>query len=286
MGGDRRETPRAGGVVTMTRCPKCRGCLATCHDETRCINCGWREGDLTRELGREGAREAALARMGLRSSADEWDPLRWELLAWFASFAARDLTHLADKEWGEVVSEVWVVEKLATLNLEPADLSRDAACKLQGKVRAVLTELCDNGVVRLGPFATEVVVYRGDIPKARIPAAQQALGVALMGRLPLLIGNAPREGVAFQLPPSGPDALLHCLAQLLHRYPGAVRRCPLCHALFAQFRKSAVFCSRKCQAVQAARDWRIAQKHKKSASASSAQYTHEGEHRLSCQIVI
>jgi hypothetical protein len=41
----------------MTRCPKCRGCLETCHEETRCINCGWREGDLTRELGREGAAE-------------------------------------------------------------------------------------------------------------------------------------------------------------------------------------------------------------------------------------
>lgn len=38
----------------MGRCPKCAGCLATCYDETRCMNCGFREGDFNREIGNEG----------------------------------------------------------------------------------------------------------------------------------------------------------------------------------------------------------------------------------------
>lgn len=38
----------------MNRCPKCTGCLATAHGDTRCLNCGFRDGDLTREMGREG----------------------------------------------------------------------------------------------------------------------------------------------------------------------------------------------------------------------------------------
>lgn len=35
-------------------CPKCAGCLWSQFGESRCLNCGYREGDLTREIGREG----------------------------------------------------------------------------------------------------------------------------------------------------------------------------------------------------------------------------------------
>lgn len=38
----------------MNRCPKCTGLIATYHDETRCLQCGYRHGDLNREIGNEG----------------------------------------------------------------------------------------------------------------------------------------------------------------------------------------------------------------------------------------
>jgi len=35
-------------------CPKCTGLMATYHNDPHCLNCGYREGDLNREIGREG----------------------------------------------------------------------------------------------------------------------------------------------------------------------------------------------------------------------------------------
>ena len=39
-------------------CPKCRGLMATYYGETRCLQCGYREGDLNRVVGAEIGRDA------------------------------------------------------------------------------------------------------------------------------------------------------------------------------------------------------------------------------------
>lgn len=36
------------------RCAKCAGCMMSAYGETKCINCGYREGDLNRVIGRKG----------------------------------------------------------------------------------------------------------------------------------------------------------------------------------------------------------------------------------------
>lgn len=36
------------------RCVKCSGCMMSAYGETKCINCGYRDGDLNRVVGREG----------------------------------------------------------------------------------------------------------------------------------------------------------------------------------------------------------------------------------------
>lgn len=48
------------------RCVKCTGCLMTAHGETRCINCGYRDGDLTREIGREGFQDCTPSGLACR----------------------------------------------------------------------------------------------------------------------------------------------------------------------------------------------------------------------------
>jgi len=36
------------------RCPKCQGLVVLDHDELRCLNCGMRPGDGTRQVGEIG----------------------------------------------------------------------------------------------------------------------------------------------------------------------------------------------------------------------------------------
>jgi hypothetical protein len=43
-------------------CPKCSGLMATLYDDTRCFNCGYREGDFNRKIGDEVGRPIFLSR--------------------------------------------------------------------------------------------------------------------------------------------------------------------------------------------------------------------------------
>jgi|CXWL01.1.fsa_nt_gi hypothetical protein len=206
---------------------------------------GWISGHLRREE-RENVR-AALARMGLQDDLNEWETLRWELLNWFVSFGQRDIATLSDEQCSQLDEEVQVIQLLASFNLNPWVPSREELQVLAKRSRTILSALVETGSVRIGPLPVEFVVWRGTVKQKNLPDAQQPKGVVMVGGLPSLLGHPPAEGIAFQVPPVGEDALIHCLAQLLSKYPGSVHRCPLCKQLFAQFRSSAKFCSRACQ---------------------------------------
>ncbi|MEO7863742.1 MAG: hypothetical protein ABIU05_25580 [Nitrospirales bacterium] len=192
---------------------------------------------------------AALKRMRLLDDPAKWDSLRWELLDWFVRFSKLDLTALTEDECGLLDEEVQTVELLHARNMSLHVPTRAELLELQVRVRKPLSALVDAGCARMGPLQVEFVVWRGN---AKVPESQRARGVVIVQGTPSLIGHPPPEGIAFQVPPIGPNALIHCLARLLEKYPGAVRRCPRCDKIFAQFRRSAVYCSRVCQSQAAA----------------------------------
>lgn len=211
----------------------------------------WISGHLRREE-REKVR-AALARMGLRNDLGEWATLRWELLDWFVSFAQRDIAALTEAQCNELDEEVQVIQLLASFNLNPWVPTREELHALAKRSRTILSALVETGSVRIGPLQVEFVILRGTIKQADIPEVERAKGLVMYeGWGPALIGHPPAEGIGFQVPPIGMEGLIHCLGQLLSKYPGAVRRCPQyksphCKRLFAQFRSSAKYCSRLCQ---------------------------------------
>lgn len=208
---------------------------------------GWISGHLR---GTEAEKvRAALARMKLQDVPAEWDTLRWELLDWFVVFAQRAIAALTDEQCSHLDEEVQVVQLLAACNMNPWVPNREDLKALQRRVFRILSDLIEKGSARIGPLPVEFIVYRGTIKQKDLPAAQHPKGVFMVGGLPCLVGHPPSEGIAFQVPPSGADALIHALAQLLSKYPGAVRQCPHpdCKKLFAQFRSSAEYCSRTCQ---------------------------------------
>lgn len=199
---------------------------------------------------------SALERMGMRSAPEEWQPLRWELLNWFVEFAQVDLESLSDAQSSAKDEEIQVIQLLESFNLNPWVPSREEMKVLQGKVLKVISDLVEAGSVRIGPIPVEFVIWRGqwrNVNKS-LPDVMQPKGVVMVGRIPCLIGHPPAEGIAFQIPPVGMDAVLHVLAQLLGKYPSAVRRCrnPDCRRLFARFKAKSrsgqeSSCSRECQ---------------------------------------
>ena len=210
----------------------------------------WISGHLNKQ---EAAKvRAALERMGLRNDPNEWNPLRWELLNWFAKFSQLDVTALTEEECGLLDEEAQVIQLLGSFTYAIWVPNREELKTLASEVHKILSDLTERGVARIGPLPVEFIVWRGTERQEDIPEAQQAKGfVKHEGCGPALIGHPPADGIAFQVPPDGKDAFIHCLAQLLSRYPGAVRRCPHgdkdCRKLFVQFRSSAIHCSRQCQ---------------------------------------
>ena len=197
---------------------------------------------------------AALERMGIVNDPAEWETLRWELLAWFVSFAQRDILVLTNEQCDLLDEEVQTIQLLATFNQSPWVPTREEMHMLSTRVLTILSALVDTGVVRIGPLPVEFVVLRGTDRQEDIPEAQRAKGFVMYeGWGPGLLGKPPAEGIAFQVPPIGVEGLIHVLAQLLSKFPGSVRRCPLCKKLFAQFRVSAQYCSRLCQSQAWAR---------------------------------
>ena len=191
---------------------------------------------------------AALERMGIQDDPATWDPLRWELLAWAVAFAQRDLSTMTEEECNSLDEEIQVVQLFALFNVNPWVPTREELRLLARQVLTILSALVDTGVVRIGPLPVEFVVLRGADRQEAIPEAQRATGFVMYdGWGPALLGHPPAEGIAFQVPPTGMEGVIHCVAQLVSKYPGAVRRCPLCKRLFAQFRSSAQYCSRVCQ---------------------------------------
>lgn len=207
----------------------------------------WISGHLQRwEAEKVGA---ALRRIGLQADPAEWNSLRWEVLDWFVRFSQRDVTALTEDECSLLDEEVQTVELLHARNMSLHVPTRAELLELQARVRKPLSDLVDTGSARMGPLQVEFVIWRGN---RDVPESQRARGVVMVQGTPSLIGHPPPEGIAFQVPPVGSSALIHCLARLLEKYPGAVRRCPRCEKMFAQFRRSAVYCSRVCQSQAAA----------------------------------
>ena len=191
---------------------------------------------------------AALERMGILNDPAEWETLRWELLAWFVAFAQRDMPALTNEQCDQLDEEVQTIQILGRFNQSPWVPTREEMHTLATRVLTILSALVDTGVVRIGPLPVEFVVLRGADRQEAIPEAQRATGFVMYdGWGPALRGHPPAEGIAFQVPPTGMEGVIHCVAQLVSKYPGAVRRCPLCKRLFAQFRSSAQYCSRVCQ---------------------------------------
>ena len=196
--------------------------------------------------------QSALKRMGLRNDPNEWNPLRWELLDWFVKFSQLDVAALTEEQCSLLDEEVQTIQLLDSFTFNLWIPDREELKALVSRIHKVLADLAETGSVRIGPIPVEFVVLRGTERQEQIPEAQRAKGfVKYEGWGTALIGHPPAEGIAFQVPPDGKDALFHCLAQLLSRYPAAVRRCPHgdkeCRKLFVQFRSSAIHCSRQCQ---------------------------------------
>lgn len=210
----------------------------------------WISGHLNKQ---EAARvRAALDRMGLRNEPNEWDPLRWELLDWFVTFSQRDIAALTEEECSLLDEEIQTIQLLGSFTHNIWVPNREELKALASTAHKILSDLTEKGCARIGPLSVEFVVWRGTEKQEDIPESRRARGVVKYeGWGPALIGHPPAEGIAFQGSPDGKDALLYCMAQLLSRYPGAVRRCPHgdedCRQLFAQFRSSAIHCSRQCQ---------------------------------------
>jgi hypothetical protein len=199
---------------------------------------------------------AALTRMGIRDEPKEWESLRWEFLVWFVRFAQRNISALSEEECGQLDEEVQVIQLLASFNLNPWIPNREELKALRDRVFRILSDLVITGSARIGPIPVEFVVWRGTIKHAALPEAQRSIGAVILGGLPSLIGHPPAEGIAFQVAPIGVAAVIHCLAQLLSKYPASVRRCPFpdCGKLFVPIRSTGEYCSRQCQSRAFARE--------------------------------
>lgn len=217
----------------------------------------WIVGHLTKHEANVVA--AALRRMSLRDAPAEWNGLRWELLDWFVKYAEANLEQGSESRLSELDEEIQVLQILGSFNLAPWVPNKQEMMELQGHVRTVLHDLEEKNIARIGPIAIEFITYRGTDRAHRIPEAVKAKGVMMLGSVPVPVGRLPAEGVTFQVPPVGKDAVLHCLAQLLTKFPGAVRRCRACGKLFARLKSRSnpgdgSSCSRQCQTRSWAKD--------------------------------
>lgn len=130
---------------------------------------------------------------------------------------------------------------------------RDDLRDFQAGAKKVLTGLVDTNEAHIGHFQVSVFIRRGE---------GRAAGPSQVNRLGPLVAT-PAGPFAGLIGPDGANGLQYHLASLLMRWPDTVQRCPHCQRLFARFRRHAIYCSRPCQSVVAAREGRIEEAKKK-----------------------
>jgi len=210
-------------------------------------------------------------RMGLRDSLEEWTSLNWHLLAWFTDFTQLDLDTLNAQARENLIEDIQVIQIFEHFNIDPWIPDSSDLKQLQDIVKNILLTLVASGAVRIGPIPIDFVIWRGNTKKKEIEENMRPKSIVMLGQTASLIGHPPAEGFSVQTPPHGKESLIYCLAQLLTKYPAAVRRCRNCSRLFARFKTKSRLgadssCSRECQT----RSWAKEQYRKKKELRASA----------------
>lgn len=194
----------------------------------------------------------------------------WEQLNWYVEMTKRDIRRLSPKHLKELQKEFTVLNKaLWYPQAKCLFPSKAIMSRLQSVIRKHLEELSDSGHTKMGPFRLCVEVER---PLSRL---KDSFGGFTKKELAEIDGHTHQTILI-----SGNGLLFH-LSELLKKYGGSMRRCPHCSNLFLQFRRSATYCSRKCQSIAAMKAIRSVQPQKKAKGRNEKHKKgiHHGEKR-------
>ena len=188
----------------------------------------------------------------------EQAPSPWHQMNWYVELARMDLAKLRPGDLLNLQDEF--VSRMQFLMLcNPTPPTPSEIEGVQAAIRPHLERLADRKDTTIGPFTTHRVVEFHWLPKKAVKSDQRVSGIKRYFQTRIATYELPQENNGEHV-----STFLANMADLLETYGRSIRRCPKCGRIFLQFRRTARYCNRKCQAVSAVQ--KIRAKHKKESS--------------------
>ena len=202
-----------------------------------------------------------------------FDVSNWDQLNWYVKFSQKHLQKLSGGDLRNLQEELVALLRVLENHSNPPFLTVQQIEPIQVVIKRHLEDLADKGTTILGPFKAKILV---SCPK-KLDQKFRELGRLKLKPgakppvLPSLVTHRILVSDSFSVISQG---LTYHLAQLLELYGSSIERCPHCKTIFAQFRRSARFCSRHCQSVSAVQ--RIRARNRRQHTARKAKRRKKG----------
>ena len=189
----------------------------------------------------------------------EQAPSPWHQMSWYVELARMDLTKLRPGDLLNLQGEFASRRQLLSL-CDPTPPTRSEIERVQAAIMPHLERLADGKDTTIGPFRMHRVVEFYWLLKKSVKSDKRASGTDRYFQTRIVTYELPQENYGEHV-----GTFLTNMADLLETYGRSIRRCPKCGRIFLQFRRTARYCSRKCQAVSAVQKRRAKQKNESSS---------------------
>lgn len=188
----------------------------------------------------------------------EQAPSPWHQMNWYVELARTDLAKLRPGDLLNLQGE-FVLRMQLLMLCDPTPPTRSEIEVVQAAIRPHLERLADRKNTTIGPFTMHRVVEFYWRSIKAVKSDKRASGNDRYFQTRTATYQLPQENYGEHV-----DTFLADMADLLETYGRSIKRCPKCGRIFLQFRRTAWYCSRKCQAVSAVQKSRAKQKNESS----------------------
>jgi hypothetical protein len=188
-------------------------------------------------------------------------PSPWHQMNWYVGLAGMDLAKLRPGDLVNLQDEfVFRMQLFGVSNIcDPMPPTYSEIEGVQAAIRPHLERLADRKDTTIGPLILHRVVEHRWLPKNAMKPEQRARETEPDFQTRIATYHLPQENYSEHV-----GTFLENMADLLKSHGQFLRRCPKCRLIFLQFRRTAWYCSRKCQAVSAVQKRRAKQKDESS----------------------
>jgi hypothetical protein len=188
----------------------------------------------------------------------EQAPSPWHQMNWYVELARMDLAKLRPGDLLNLQGEFVSIMQLLML-CDPTPPTPSEIEGVQAAIRPHLERLADRKDTTIGPFTMHRVIEFIWLTKKAVKSDKRASGIDRYFQTRIATYELPQENYGEHV-----GTFLTNMADLLQTFGRSIRRCPKCGLIFLQFRRTAWYCSRKCQAVSAVQKRRAKQKNESS----------------------